>query len=171
MQSRTRSTVKHEAPVARNKHAATSAVDSLRAHEKMAELMPAVMRMAAIQKDCATVMSGMFGNCAVLRFDSGQLILSAPNAAMLVRLKQQLPILQDTLCRSGWQVSAIRLKVQPAKSAMESRHSSKRELSQQAIDTLAALEKSLEKSPRNEALKAAIDAMVKRHQLQKSESM
>lgn len=163
MRTRSRSTLKQEAPVARNKHAATSAVDSLCAHNAMAALMPAVLRMTAIQKDCATALSGMFSRCSVLRFDSGQLVLSAPNAAMIARLKQQMPKLQDALCSSGWQVSAIQLKVQPVKSLEKSMRLDKPELPERAVVALAALEQSLEKSPRNEALRAAIGAMVQRH--------
>jgi hypothetical protein len=166
MQSRSRSTLKQATPVVSNKHAATSAVDSLRAHESMAALMPTVMRTAAIQKDCATTLSGMFATCAVLRFDSGQLVLSAPNAAMLARLKQQLPKLQDALCMSGWEVSAIRLKVQPAKYSADSCQIDKQKLAPCAVEALAALEQSLGKSPRNEALRIAIGAMVQRHRKQ-----
>lgn len=163
MQARSRSTSKHEAPVARKNHAATSAVDSLRTHDKMAALMPAVMRMAAIQRDCAASLSGLFENCSVLRFDSGLLVLSAPNAAIIARLKQKLPNLQDTLSKSGWQVSAIQLKVQPAKTVDKSTRLVKQALPKPAIDALAALEQSLEKSPRNEALRSALGAMVQRH--------
>jgi len=163
MQSRSRSTSKQTVPVARKNSAATSAVDSLRAHDKMASLMPAVMRMTAIQQDCAANLSGLFENCSVLRFDSGQLVLSAPNAAIVARLKQKLPNLQDALSKSGWQVSAIQLKVQPAKSVEKSTRLMKPELPKLAIDALSTLEHSLEKSPRNEALIAALGAMVQRH--------
>ena len=162
MQTRSRPKSKHEAPVARNNRAATNAVDSLRTNENMAALMPAVMRMAAIQRDCAAALSGMFGSCAVLRFDSGQLVLATANAAMAARLKQQLPNLQDSLCTSGWEVSAIRLKVQPAKNHLESRRSSKQDLPPQALDAFAALEKSLDKTHSSEALRAAINAMMER---------
>ena len=163
MQARSRSTLKHETPVPRKSLVATSAVDSLRAHDKMATLIPAVMRMAAIQRDCAANLLGLFENCSVLRFDSGQLVLSAPNSAIVARLKQKISKLQDALNNSGWQVSAIQLKVQPTKSIEKSTRLAKAALPQPAIDALTALELSLEKSPRNEALRAALGVMVQRH--------
>jgi hypothetical protein len=95
--------------------AAQGAADFLRGHEKMASLLPAVSRMAALQKDCAAVLPDMFSACGVLQFESEQLVLSVPNAALTARLKQMLPKLQDALLKRGWQVSAIRLRVQVGK--------------------------------------------------------
>jgi len=158
--------LKQEAPTARNQSAAISAMDSLRSHETMAAIMPALMRIAAIQKDCSTALPVRPGTCEVLRFDAGQLTLSAPNSAMAARLKQQLPKLQDTLCASGWQVSAIRLKVQAAKKPVESMRSNKAGIPPIALSAFSTLESSLEKSSQNDALKAAINAMVLRHRRQ-----
>ena len=77
--------------------------------------MPAVTRMAALQKDCAKLLPSMFEACDVLQYDADQLVLSTPNAALAAKLKQQLPKLQAHLVKSGWQVNVIRIKVQVAK--------------------------------------------------------
>jgi hypothetical protein len=164
MSSRPRTTLKQKTPAARQFRATTSAMDSLRAHEKMSTLMPTVTRMVAIQKDCSDALPELFSNCAVLRFDSGQLVLSTPNAAVAARLKQNLPTLQDKLCMVGWQVSSIHLKVQPGKSVAPQPRQEKKPLSPQAITAFASLEKSIEKTPQNEALRAAINALMRRHQ-------
>lgn len=119
--------------------------------------------MAAIQKDCAALLPGLCDYCAVVRYDSGQLTLSAPNASLAARLKQQLPKLQDALCASGWQVSVIRLKVQPGKNIEKSTRSQKLPLPSVALRALSDLEKSLDKSPRAEALRAAVGAMLRRN--------
>jgi hypothetical protein len=98
-----------------------------------------------------------------LKFDAGQLVLTVPNAALSAKLKQQLPKLQENLMQHGWQVSAIRLKLQPRK-IVEKPHKIKQlALPSQAISSFAALGDTLEDSPQNAELKAAIDAMLRQH--------
>jgi hypothetical protein len=143
--------------------AAQGAADFLRGHEKMASLLPAVSRMAALQKDCAAVLPDMFSACGVLQFESEQLVLSVPNAALTARLKQMLPKLQDALLKRGWQVSAIRLRVQVGKNIEKTIPVKQLKFPDQAISALSSLGTTLEESPRNAALKAAISALVQRH--------
>lgn len=139
------------------------AADFLRAHDKMASILPSITRMAALQKDCAAVLPAMFNTCTVLQFESDRLLLSIPNAALASKLKQQLPKLQDRLLKLGWQVSAIHLKVQATQNIEESRASKQLVLPTLAISALTTLDSTLEDSPRNGALKAAISAMLRRH--------
>jgi len=143
--------------------AAKGAADFLRAHDKMASILPTVTRMAALQKDCSATLPAMFEACSILMFDAGQLVLSTPSAALAAKLKQQLPKLQDSLLKRGWQVSAIRLKVQVTKNLVKSVPSKQLSLPVRAVSALAELGNTLENSPRNEALKAALSAMVERH--------
>jgi hypothetical protein len=98
-----------------------------------------------------------------MHFESGQLTVTTPNAAIAAKLKQQLPKLQTYLTKCGWQVSAIRLKVQVSNTLEKVNVSKTLTLPQQAISALAALGKELEETPRNEALKKAISEMLKRH--------
>lgn len=149
----------------RNALTAVGAADYLRSHDQMAALLPAVTRMVALQKDCARLLPAMFDACAVLQFNANQLVISTPNAALAAKLKHQLPKLQDGLTNLGWQVSAIRLKVQVGQSLAKSSPVKQLKLPVQAVSAMADLEASLETSPRNEALKAAIAAMVQRHRL------
>ncbi|MEC4719196.1 DciA family protein [Noviherbaspirillum sp. CPCC 100848] len=145
------------------KRTAQGVTDYLRADDKMAALLPAVKRMAALQQDCRAVLPAVFDVCSVVQFDAGQLVFSIPNAALAARLKQQLPKLQEALLQRGWQVSAIRLKVQLRKLVERPRPVKQLKLPSQALSALASLRESLEDSPQNEALKAALEAMVKRH--------
>lgn len=147
----------------RSSPSATGAVDFLRAHDKMAALLPALTRMIALQKDCAKTLPAMFDACDVLQFESGQLVLSTPTTALAAKLKQQLPKLQDKLLSLGWQVNAIRLKVQVTENLEKSTPSKQLTLSANAISAFADLGEALEESPRNDALKAALRAMVQRH--------
>jgi hypothetical protein len=151
-------------PVARSAARATKGVaDYLRANDTLASLLPAVTRMANLQKDCAAILPATFDACAVLQFESGQLVLSTPNAALAAKLKQQLPKLQDALSQRGWQVNAIRLKVQVGKIVEKPKPIKELRLPAQAVSSLATLSGELEDTPRNQALKAALNAMVQRH--------
>ncbi len=149
------------------KHTTKGDSDFLRANDRMASLLPAAARMAALQKECAALLPATFDACAVLRFESGQLVLAVPNAALAAKLKQQLPKLQDALLKRGFQVSSIRLRLQPGNIVTNVTKSKQLLLPNQAISALADLNASLEDSPRNEALKTAIMTMLHRHRRNK----
>ena len=128
----------------------------------MAALLPSVTRMATLQRDCAAALPLMFSTCAVLQFESAQLVLSVSNAALASKLKQQLPKLTAALVQRGWQVSAIRLKVQVGTPLERSAPVKQLSLPDQAIASLAQLETTLEKSSRNAELLEAIHRLVTR---------
>lgn len=142
---------------------AKGVADFLRTHDKMSALLPTVTRMVALQKDCAATLPAMFDTCTVLQFESDQLTLATPNAAIAAKLKQQLPKLQAGLLKCGWQVSAIRLKVQVSNIQEKVNVSKSLTLPLQAISALAMLGEELEETPRNAALKQAIDVLLQRH--------
>lgn len=146
---------------------AKGAAEFLRSHDRMAALLPAVTRMTALQKDCAETLPAMFVHCAVLQFEAEQLVLSTPNAALATKLKQQLPKLQDALLQRGWQVNAIRLKVQVSKTPAKSTTSRKLTLPTRAISAFVELNEALDDSPRNQTLKSALAAMMRRHRGEK----
>jgi hypothetical protein len=62
----------------------------------------------------------------------------------------------------GWQVSSIRLKIQVAQRLQKPVRAAPPVLPPVATSAFAALEKALPDSPRNQALKAAIAAMVRK---------
>lgn len=104
----------------------------------------------------------MFMACGVQQFTSGQLVLSIPNAALASKLKQQLPKLQEGLLKRGWQVSAIRLKVQVGAGLEKSPPVKQLRLPDPAVAALNALHNSLVRAPHNAALLEALDRMVNR---------
>ncbi len=128
----------------------------------MAALLPSVTRMATLQSDCAAALPSMFASCGVMQFESGQLVLSTPNAALASKLKQQLPKLQEGLQKRGWQISAIRLKVQVGVVQLPVAKVKQLKLPDTAVAALSQLETTLENSPQNAALLAAIHLLVKR---------
>lgn len=158
-----RPAVSSAAAPARTVPGVRGAAEFLGAHDKLGALLPALTRMAQLQRDCAHNLPPMFAACEVLQFAVGQLVLTVPNAALAAKLKQQLPKLQESLCRLGWQVDAIRLKVQAGRAPETTAAPEPLRLSPHALPALAALDRQLENSPRNAALKAAIEAMLRRH--------
>jgi hypothetical protein len=137
--------------------------DFLQKHDKLGTLLPTLERLGALEKACATALPAIFDTCSVLNLEAGQLALAAPNAALASKLKQQLPKLQNFLQQHGWQVNAIRIKVQVGKIHEKSITSKQIALSNRALTAFAALENSLEPSNRNASLKAALQAMLNRH--------
>lgn len=146
--------------------AAQGAADFLRAHDRMSTLLPAVLRMAALRKDCAALLPDMFSACEILQMEAGAMVLSIPNAALASKLKQRLPKLQEGLAKRGWQVNAIRIKVQVDRPVYKPTPAPKAELPRQAVSAFADLAESLEDSSRNEDLKSALRALVKHHREQ-----
>ena len=129
----------------------------------MASLMPTVTRLAALQKDCAKALPAMFEHCDILQFESGQLVLATPNAALAAKLKQQLPKLQGELERKGWQISGIKLKVQVIRSIAPIVHTRALVLPEKAMTALEELSTALPASKQNEQLIAALRNMLRHH--------
>ncbi|MDB5797421.1 MAG: hypothetical protein JWP36_1323 [Paucimonas sp.] len=142
---------------------ALGAVDFLQSHDKMAGLLPAVARMAALQKDCAAILPELFAACEVLQFESDKLVLSVPSAALAAKLKQTLPRLRESLLKRGWQVSAIRLKVQVSQVVEKAKPAKRIAMPQPALAAFSSLEESLEKSRHNDALRLALQGLLRRH--------
>lgn len=129
----------------------------------IAALLPAAERLAALQKDCAVALPAMFDACALIQFTSSQLTLSAPNAAIAAKLKQHIPRMQEFLTSRGWQVIAVRIKVQVNRPAA-SQAPPPRSLSlpASAIAAFSELEASLAQERQDTALMSAVQKMLAR---------
>ncbi|MFL6659457.1 MAG: DciA family protein [Massilia sp.] len=136
--------------------------DFLRRNDKMAALMPAVMRMASLQSDCARELPPMFGNCDVLSFEDAHLVLAVPSSAMAAKLKQQLPKLMGALHKRGWQVVDIKLKVQVTRSLAPVVHTHQLAFPGAAKAAFEELGSTLAPTEQNATLIAAIKAMAAR---------
>lgn len=137
--------------------------DFLRLDDAMAGLLPAITRMAALQKSCAAMLPAMFTSCDVVNVEDGRLLLSVPNAALAARLKQQLPKLQEHLSKDGWRIDAIRIKVRVGKDDVVPVVRRELTLPGLAVAAFAKLNDTLEDTPRNRALKTALAGMVRRN--------
>ncbi|MFA9217195.1 MAG: hypothetical protein ACEQSK_08825 [Sphingomonadaceae bacterium] len=148
--------------ISMKRRTAVVATDFLRRDDKMATLLPAIERMAALQKDCAAALPAMFKFCEILSFDQGALLLSTPNAALAAKLKQQIPKLQETLAKRGWVVTAVKLKVQMTKPAAIKEQMRALSLTEAAVTAFDDLSHTLEATPQNATLIAALQSMVAR---------
>lgn len=146
----------------KNRKTSIEATDFLRRNDKMAALLPAAMRMASLQKDCADALPPMFGTCDVLSFQEGQLTLAVPSSAMAAKLKQQVPKLQLALHKRGWVVDGIKLKVQVTRSIAPVVHTRQLVLPQTAINAFDQLGDTLAPTAQNATLIAALKAMAAR---------
>src|SRR5450830_1629493 len=140
---------------------ASGASDFLRANDKLAPLLPAIQRNLALQKDCETILSSLFEYCEVMQVADGELVLGAANAAIATKLKQQCPKLQ--LQQRGWQINAIRIKVQVKRVIEKPLPVKHLSIPKTALQALSNLEKNIENNAQNADLRAALMRLLQRH--------
>lgn len=142
----------------------SGAADYLRLNDKMAMLLPTIQRNLRLKQDCQHILPRMFDSCEVLQLQDDVLTLAAPNAALATKLKQSGTKLQTCLQERGWQVNAIRIKVQVKRVIEKPAPVKQISLSNHALHALTELEQSLEKNKHNTDLHAALARMIARHQ-------
>ena len=130
---------------------------------EIAHLWPAIANINALQKECVAALPQLFLYCQVLHYEEHQLILAAPNAALATKLKQQLPKLQTSLQKTGWQINAIRIKVQENQSLQNETLEKQCHMTDSALSAFGSLEKNLSKSKHNEELLGALRNLLQRH--------
>ena len=140
----------------KNRQTSIVATDFLRANDRMASLLPAAMRMARLQSDCAAILPVMAGNTDVIAFHEGTLVLAVPSSAVAARMKQMVPKLQTALAAKGWPVESIRLKVQVGRAMPEKPQMRTLELPPTAVQAFEDLAESLEETSQNKNLVAAL---------------
>jgi len=146
----------------RVRNTSIGATEFLRANERMASLLPTAMRMANLQKDIAAALPQMFGNCDVLSFQDGALVLATPSSAIAAKLKQQAPKLQADLVKRGWQIDSVKLKVQVTRALPPTFEARVLELPERAVSAFEELGDALPDNDQNARLIAAIKSMAAR---------
>ncbi|MDE2428325.1 MAG: DUF721 domain-containing protein [Burkholderiales bacterium] len=142
---------------------ASGAADFLRSNDKISPLLPMVQRLVSLQKDCLAILPPMFAACEIMQLAEGQLILAAPNAAVATKLKQQCPKLQVSLQERGWQINAIRIKVQVRRVVEKAAPAKQIALPDKALQAFDTLENTLEDTPQNADLRAALARLLRHH--------
>ncbi len=144
--------------------AAKGVVDFLQLHDKMAGLGPAVARIVALRKDCSAVLPDTFNHCDVLQLESGILVLSASAPVFASRLKQQIPQLQNSLLKRGWEINTIRIKVLISQNHVALVKPKQLSLSPQALNAFTTLNQNLQVSRASTELQDAIARLLRHHQ-------
>ena len=139
------------------------AVDFLRSNASISPLLPTIQRNLSLQKDCAALLPAIFDSCEIMQLSEGLLTLSAANAALATKLKQQCPKLQSNLQERGWQINAIRIKVQVSRMVDKAPPPKQLALSGIALQALGTLASNIEDSSQNQALRAALARLLERH--------
>ena len=129
---------------------------------EIAHLWPTIANSTACQQACAAVLPQLFLYCQVMHLEADQLTIAAPNSALASKLKQQLPKLQDTLQKAGWQINAIRIKVQVNPIPMETQAEKQCQLPGRALQAFTELERNLAGTKGNTALIDALRALITR---------
>ena len=140
------------------------ATDFLRAHDRLAALMPTALRVGNLQRDVKVILPPMYAGCDVLSFQDAVLTHAVPSSAVAAKLKQQLPKLQAGLQKKGWQVENVRIKIQmrPNVPVREELKPSSLTLPPTAVDAFEQLGETLPETPQNAALIAAIKRLAER---------
>jgi len=144
-----------------NKKSQSVEVNSI-LRSQLAHLWPTITNIAALQKECVSALPQLFLYCQVLHLEADQLVVAAPNSALASKLKQLLPKLQTALQKAGWQINAIRIKVQVNPVLEKEPVEKKCQLPGTALKAFGELEKNLSGSRHNEGLLEALRNLISR---------
>jgi len=97
-------------------------------------------------------------SCAIANYKQGKVIVLAENSAAAARLRLLAPSLVELLGQRGWQVTGLKVEVQPAARTRTQPVEEKRLLSSSARDALARKGAELPES----RLRQAIEALARR---------
>jgi hypothetical protein len=130
---------------------------------EIAHLWPTIANLTALQKECIAALPHLFIYCQVLHLESEQLVVAAPNSAVASKLKQLLPKLMSALQKAGWQINAIRIKVQVNPVLEKEAVEKQCQFSRKALSAFDELEKNLSGSKGNDGLLQALRALLNRN--------
>lgn len=137
-------------------------IDFLRRHDGAAALLPAALRNLRLGQDTLALMPAVLREtCEVAGCDDGVLILRVSSAGAAAKLRQTLPRLQGGLLDRGWQVSSIRVRVQPRTDAGDLTVRKQKKdvaISPEGLAAFADLQHTLADSP----LKTAVERLIRR---------
>lgn len=144
------------------KDASAPIIDFLRRHDGAASLLPAALRNLRLGQDTLALMPKVLRDgCEVAGCDDGIVILRVSSAGAAAKLRQTLPRLLEGLIDRGWQVSSIRVRVQPGAAGTRREPGNKKNdatISSEGLAAFADLRHTLADSP----LKAAVDRLIRR---------
>lgn len=142
-------------------------IEFLNRHDGAATLLPAAQRILKLRQDLLALMpASLRETFEVAGFDDETVVLKVSSAGAAAKLRQTLPRLCDGLSDRGWKVSAIRTRVQPGGSAVESTTYAAKHgvpMSAAGLSAFTALEGTLDRSP----LRDAVERLVTRRSVRR----
>lgn len=143
-----------------SKDASAPIIDFLRRHDAAAALLPAAQRNLRLGQDTLALLpAALRDGCEVAGCDDAIVILRVSSAGAAAKLRQTLPRLLEGLIGRGWQVSLIRVRVQPGAPNREAREKKNdAAISPGGLAAFADLRAALTDSP----LQAAVDRLIRR---------
>lgn len=150
-----------------NARAARTVIDFLNRHDTAAALVPAAQRALDLKKDLLNLLpTALRAGCEVgfeaAESDDGVLNLRVASASAAAKLRQTLPRIQSGLVDRGWEVSSIRIRIQPPDPTLATGPKATPgrgiDIGLQGVDAFAELHEALDESP----LKDAIERLVRR---------
>lgn len=88
----------------------------------ISSLLPQTQRLLEIRQVFARLLPANLRRSSVIaNFKQGKVVLFAANSAVAAKLKLLAPTLQDDLVKSGYQVTAMEVQVQPSEPAPKPR--------------------------------------------------
>jgi Dna[CI] antecedent, DciA len=146
-----------------NPRTARTVIDFLNRHDTAAALVPAAQRALDLKKDLLMLLpTALREGCEAAGCDDGVLNLRVASASAAAKLRQTLPRIQSGLVDRGWEVSAIRIRIQPPDPALltgsRTPHGRGTDLSAHGVDAFAGLHGTLDESP----LRDAVERLVRR---------
>lgn len=142
----------------------SSAAEYLDSHDNMSGMLQVARRLSEIQDACESILPRYFSVCSVLKLENGKLTIGVPNQSIAARIRQQMPYFQAELCRKGWLVDSIRLKVQLSQKRFAEIPAERKSLSPKAYDSLVELHSRLDKTKQNDRLTTVLSELIKSHQ-------
>jgi len=129
----------------------------------ISSLIPQAQRLIELRQVVAGLLPAKLrGFASIANYKQGKIVIFAENSAVAAKLKLLAPALQADLVKSGVEVTAIEVQVQPA-NRLPSPPQKRAVLTQGACDELAALSKQLPDSELKNAVMALAGRRVSKH--------
>lgn len=145
----------------KSRNASVPIIDYLQRQGGAPTLLPTAQRMLELRQDVLALLPATLGESCEVSESDGAVSLRVASAGVAAKLRQTLPRVERGLIERGWQVSAIRIRVQPrtiddAPVTVTPRNGP--DMPADAIEAFASLGREVPDSP----LKDAIERLVRR---------
>ena len=120
----------------------------------IAALLPQAERLIALRQAYAKLVPHtLLRSSSIVNYKQGVVVVFVENSAIAAKLKLLSPRLVNDFCSQGWQVTGIRLEVQPRENPVSAAHAKQARLSAAGAESLESLAKRLPDSKLKQLVK------------------